>query len=221
MINFTAAAIVLFASTTAIPAAAEPGTSPGPSDPSSPIAAEVEKLQTPPARGDVLPDFRLKNAEGEWVLLSEQLAAGPVVITFYRGSWCPYCVKQLDSIEESVAEINALGATVLAISPETPDHGVDLRERLGLSYQLLVDKNNALADALALMFTLDEATVERYKEYGLDIGVSNGTDTWQLPIPATFVVDKDRVIRYAWTDEDYTKRAKSAVVLKTLRELDR
>lgn len=221
MINLTAAAIVLLASTIALPGAAEPGASPGPTGPTSPVGAEVAKREAPPAKGDVLPDFKLKNAEGQWVLLSEQLASGPVVITFYRGSWCPYCVKQLDSIEESVAAINELGATVLAISPETPDHAVDLRERLGLSYQLLVDKDNQLADALALMFTLDEATVERYEKYGLDIGVSNGTDTWQLPIPATFVVDKDRVVRYAWTDEDYTKRAKSAVVLKTLRELDR
>lgn len=221
MINLTAAAMVALAAAIPLSVPNQPGSLPGPIDTTSPVSAEFEKRETPPKASDILPDFRLVNAEGEALLLSDQLAKGPVVITFYRGSWCPYCVKQLDSIEESVVEINELGATVLAISPETPDHAVDLREQLGLSYQLLVDKDNKLAEALGLMFTLDEATIKRYKEYGLDIGASNGSETWQLPIPATFVVDKDRVVRYAWTDKDYTKRAKSAVVLKTLRELDR
>lgn len=216
-----AAAALVFTAAVTMPAGAQVGSTTGPSDPISPVGAEFKKMEKPPAKNDVLPDFRLVNDKGESVLLSEQLAKGPVVITFYRGSWCPYCVKHLGTVEESTAQINQLGATVLAISPESPDHAVDLRERLGLSYQLLVDKDNRLADALGLMFTLDDATVERYKKFGLDIGASNGSETWQLPIPATFVVDKDRVVRYAWTDADFTKRADSAVVLKTLRELDR
>ena len=197
----------------------EPGAAPA--DPAG-VVPEVEpgaKRDKPLARGERVPAFTLKNADGKPVRLSEQLAAGPVVVTFYRGTWCPYCVKALGSVEESVAEINRLGARVLAISPQTPDQAIDLRERLGLSYELLVDSENRLADRLGLMFTLDEATIEKYRDYGIDVGAANGSDEWQLPIPATFVVDKDGIVRYAWTEEDYTKRAPASDVLKTLREL--
>ncbi len=185
----------------------------------------TETSETPARRdkplgvGERMPAFTLFDAEGKPVVLADQLARGPVVVTFYRGSWCPYCVKALGSVEESVAEINKLGATVLALSPETPDQAIDLRERLGLSYELLVDSENRLADRLGLMFTLDDATIEKYRGYGIDVARSNGSQRWQLPIPATFVLDKDGIVRYAWTEEDYTKRAPAKAVLGTLRAL--
>ncbi len=191
------------------------------SDPGAAPASETEpaKRETPISKGEIMPGFALKNEKGETVTLGDALKSGPVVVTFYRGAWCPYCVKALGSIEESVGDINKLGATVLAISPQLPEHSIDLREKIGLSYQLLVDADNRLGDQLGLMFTLDEATVEKYRKYGIDVGASNGTDAWQLPIPATFVIDTDGTIRYAWTNADYTKRAPVNKVLGTLREI--
>lgn len=199
--------------------AVEPGAAPADPAGAVPEIAPGAKRDKPLTLDERMPAFTLKNADGKPVRLSDQLAAGPVVVTFYRGTWCPYCVKALGSVEESVAEINKLGARVLAISPQMPDQAIDLRERLGLSYELLVDSENRLADRLGLMFTLDDATIEKYRAYGIDVGAANGSDEWQLPIPATFVLDKDGIVRYAWTEEDYTKRAPASDVLKTLREL--
>lgn len=169
--------------------------------------------------GETMPNFVLPDADGKEVTLQDQLAKGPVVVTFYRGTWCPFCRKALGSIEESVGDINKQGATVWAVSPQTAEHAVDLREQLGLSYELLVDHDNTLADRLGLMFTLDPATVEKYKGYGIDLPESNGTDTWQLPIPATYVIDRHGKIRYAWTEKDYTKRAPVRDVLAALQEI--
>lgn len=168
-----------------------------------------------------MPEFTLKNAEGEDVKLSEALANGPIVLTFYRGKWCPYCVKALESLETSVSQVNELGATVYAISPQTLENTVDLREQTGLSYELLVDEDNGLAERLGLMFELDAKTVERYRGYGIDLPVANGTDSWQLPVPATYVIDTDATVRYAWTNEDYRKRAPVSLILRTLRSIQR
>ena len=185
--------------------------------PASPETRPV-KREKPIAKGETMPGFELRNEKGETVRLADALQAGPVVVTFYRGTWCPYCVKALDSIDESVAEINELGAQVYAISPQLPEHVVDLREKTGLTYELLVDTDNKLAERLGLMFTLDADTIEQYKKYGIDVGALNGADEWQLPIPATYVIDTDGAIRYAWTDEDYRKRAPVSAILKTLAE---
>lgn len=190
-----------------------------PESPTTPATEEVSPRAEPVKVGEVLPGFTLTNAEGVTVSLAEQLAKGPVVVVFYRGSWCPYCVKALDSVEESVADINKLGATVLAISPQKAQQSVDLRKKLGLSYELLTDQDNQLAVRLGLMFTLDAETIEKYRKYGIDVGVSNGTEAWQLPIPATYVIDRTGTIRYAWTDADYTKRAPVKKVMQALETI--
>ncbi len=186
-------------------------------DPTTSEGAGSMKRDKPLALGELMPDFVLQNESGEKTRLSEALEGGPVVMTFYRGTWCPYCVKALESIETSVSQINDLGATVLAISPQTPENIIDLREQTGLSYELLVDKDNGLAERLGLMFELDEKTVELYRQYGIDVAKTNGTDTWQLPVPATYVVDTDGKVRYAWTDADYRKRAPVSKILASLR----
>jgi peroxiredoxin len=208
-----AAAVVTLCASLLAGVAGQPGSA------TTPATEEVSPRAEPFKVGEVLPGFTLTNAEGEAVSLAEQLAKGPVVVVFYRGSWCPYCVKALDSVEESVADINKLGATVLAISPQKAQQSVDLRKKLGLSYQLLTDQDNQLAARLGLMFTLDAETIEKYRKYGIDVGVSNGTEAWQLPIPATYVIDRTGTIRYAWTDADYTKRAPVKKVMQTLETI--
>lgn len=182
-------------------------------------ASEPDTRDTPLGQGETMPDFTLRDAQGESVSLADALAKGPVVITFYRGAWCPYCVSALKSLESSVGDVNDLGGTVYAISPQTPEHAIDMRDQTGLSYELLVDEDNKLATQLGLMFTLDEKTIKKYRKYGIDVPESNGTDSWQLPIPATYVVDTDGTVRYAWTDEDYTKRAPVKKILKALETI--
>jgi peroxiredoxin len=178
------------------------------------------KREHPLKVGEIFPNFTLPNEKGEPVTLAERLATGPVVITFYRGTWCPYCIKALDTIEESVPEINRLGATVWAVSPQQPEHAADLREKTGVTYELLVDADNKLAHRLALSFTIDPETQETYRtKYGLDVGGYNGSNLWQLPVPATYVVDTDGKVRYAWSDKDYTKRAPVSEVLAALKTI--
>jgi peroxiredoxin len=201
-------------------AASEPQQPPRTDQTTNPAAEPAAKLEQPLKVGDTFPSFTLRNEKGQPVSLADRLATGPVVITFYRGTWCPYCIKALDTIEESIPEINALGATVWAISPQTPEYAVDLREKTGVSYELLVDKDNKLADRLALMFTIDAATEQTYRtRYKLDVGKYNNSKSWQLPVPATYVVDKDSKVRYAWTDKDYTKRAPVSEVLAALKTI--
>lgn len=192
------------------------GAAPEPASKSS----ETMKRDKPLGQGEVMPDFVLKNEAGEKVKLSDALAKGPVVVTFYRGTWCPYCVKALESIETSVSQINDLGGTVYAISPQTPENVVDLREQTGLSYELLIDDDNTLAERLGLMFELDEKTVELYRTYGIDVAKANGTDSWQLPVPATYVIAPDGTVRYAWTDADYRKRAPVSKILGALKSIE-
>lgn len=189
---------------------------------SQPTAQEpaAETREKPLGLGELMPEFTLLNADGEQVSLGAALADGPIVLTFYRGKWCPYCVKALKSLETSVADVNTLGATVYAISPQTLENTIDLRKQTGLSYELLVDHDNALAEQLGLMFELDAATIERYRGYGIDLPAANGTETWQLPIPATYVIDTEGVVRYAWTNEDYSERAPVSKILATLRDIN-
>jgi peroxiredoxin len=139
-------------------------------EPTPQTAIPAIKREHPLKVGETFPSLTPLNEKGRPVSLTDRLATGPVVITFYRGTWCPYCIKALESIEESLAEINQLGATVCAVSPQKAEHAVDLRKKIGVSYELLVDKDNKLADRLALMFTIDPETEETYRtRYKLDV----------------------------------------------------
>lgn len=198
---------------------------------------EVKKLEKPLKRGDKMPAFTIQAATSIKAVtqassdggsestavydLTKLLEEGPVVVTFYRGSWCPYCRGELSAIQDRLDKITQTGARVLAISPEQPLETVDLVEQKHYGFLFGTDHDNALAKRLALAFTLDKDTVEKYIEYGIDLPESNGTDTWQLPIPATYVVDTDGTIRYAFIDQDYTKRADYDEVLRVLRDLQK
>lgn len=173
----------------------------------------------PIALGETMPAFELPDEKGEMFVSENALKDGPLIVAFYRGTWCPYCRRELASIEESVADFNKLGANVIAISPQTPEHVVDLREKLGLSYETLVDHDNKLATELGIMFTLDKATREKYRGYGVDLTEYNDSEEWQLPIPATFVIDQTGKVRYAWTNPDYSKRAPVEEIMAALKEI--
>jgi peroxiredoxin len=159
----------------------------------------------------VLPD-----ATGTKVSLSALLAKGPVVLAFYRGGWCPYCSTELRALQARLAEFNAAGATLVAVSPQTPDASLSTAEKLNLAFPVLSDEGNQVAESFGLVFSLPEALREVYLGFGLDLPTANGDDTFRLPIPATYVIRADGTVAWRFADADYTKRAEPDDVLAAL-----
>ncbi len=160
--------------------------------------------------GDTAPDFTLSDAAGRAISLSDLLTTGPVVVSFYRGAWCPYCNLELRALQEALSGIRDVGATLVAISPNLPDASTGVIERHELAYPVLSDVGNAVAREFGLVFTIPDDLEAVYRDMGIDIGKSNGSDDWEIPIPATYVIDQGRTIVYAFVDADYRNRAEPA-----------
>jgi peroxiredoxin len=167
--------------------------------------------------GDQAPDFALPDASGRIVSLAELRTRGPVLITFYRGGWCPYCNLELRAYQRLLPEIAAEGGTLVAISPQAPDGSLSTAERNALSFPVLSDLDGAAAEAFGLMFELPEELRAVYTTHGNVLPRINGTGDWRLPIPATYVVDQDRRILFAGVEADYRTRPDPADVLAALR----
>lgn len=168
--------------------------------------------------GDRFPEFTLPNAVGESVTLSELLKDGAVVISFYRGGWCPYCNLELKALQRALPEITAKGAKLITISPETPDNSLSTREKNELNFEVLSDLQNKLAKQLGIVFTLPANLRPIYQNFGIDIAAHNGDATFELPLPATYVVAQDGTIAYRFADADYTKRAEPQSIIAALNK---
>jgi len=173
--------------------------------------------------GDSIDDFSIPTPyspmDTEDITLSTLLKDGPVVLTFFRGSWCPYCRGELSDIQDRIDDFTQLGATVLAISPELNEKSAELGDELKLDYYIGHDENNELARSLGLTFKLDATTIKKYRQYKINVPDSNGTKKWELPIPATYVIDQDMTVRFVFDDENYSKRANYKKVLKVIKEI--
>lgn len=190
------------------------------SAPESVPTSKLEKRQTPPKQGDLMPMFLIDDAGSDGNHdLAKLLQSGPVVVTFFRGSWCPYCLGELTDVQKHLEDINSAGATVLAISPEKPSKTADLIEQKKLGFLFGTDHQNELATKLALSFKLDAKTIQKYKQYGIDLPKSNDSKVWQLPIPATYIIDTDGSIAWAFVDEDYSKRPDYETVVQQLQKM--
>lgn len=171
-------------------------------------AAQAKQDENGPLQvGDRAPDFRLLSQNNQLVSLESTLQSGPVVLTWYRGGWCPYCNTELAALQKALPEFEKLGVTVIALSPETQENALGTTEKLGLRFLVLTDDENQIAKKYRLDFELDERTVRRYSGFGIDVAATNDSAKHELPIPATYVIDTDGVIRFAYTDDDYRKRA--------------
>lgn len=166
--------------------------------------------------GDKLPSFILKNAVGEPISSDDLLADGPLVINFYRGGWWPYCNLELGRYQEILPEIHALGGQLIAISPELPDNSLNLVEKHSLKYEILSDINNDVAKKFGLVFSLGEKLRPLYEKFGIDLPGTQGNDNYELPVPATYVVDENGTIILSYVDTDYTKRLEPEEVLEVL-----
>ena len=169
-------------------------------------------------KGDQYLDFTLKNAQGTEVQLSEVLAKGPIVLTWYRGGWCPYCNMQLRAFQQILPEIESLGAELVALTPELPDNSLSTQEKNELSFEVLTDEDNTIAKQYGLVFKLTPEVSVYYKD-AFDLEVYNGNTTDELPLAATYVIDRDGVIKYAFLDADYRVRAEPSEVLEVLKGL--
>jgi len=168
--------------------------------------------------GDQAISFTLDNATGKAVSLQTYLNQGPVVLVWYRGGWCPYCNITLHYLQEKLPEFQALGANLIALTPELPDKSLDTQEKNQLEFEVLTDLNNEVARAYGIVFQLPEEVSELYKQ-SFDLEAYNGNDSDELPLAATYVIDTDGTIRYAFLDADYRNRAEPDEILVALRTL--
>ena len=169
--------------------------------------------------GALAPDFCLPNVDGKSVCLHDILAKGPVVLSFYRGGWCPYCNLELHALQQSYPEMSALGATLLAISPQLPDRSRASAEAHQLSFEVLSDVGDVVARKFGLVFTVPESIRPIYQQWGIDLPAWNGDDAWELPMPATFVLGHAGTVRGAFVQMDYTQRMEPADIVAILRAL--
>jgi peroxiredoxin len=169
--------------------------------------------------GDLAPAISLDNAKGETVNVGALLKHGLVIVTFYRGGWCPYCNLELKAFQQVLPEIKAAGASLVAISPEKPDDTLSTAQKNALTFEVLSDVEQKVGRAFGLVYEFTDELKSSYKEFGLDISAKNGTITeWALPISATYVIDRDGTIVYAHTDADYRDRADPLEILKLLKQ---
>lgn len=172
--------------------------------------------QNAPRPGQRAPDFALPDARGQVVTLGEVLTRGSAVVAFYRGGWCPYCNLQLRAYQTVIEEIHDLGGELVAISPQLPDGSLSTAETNQLSFPVLSDVGNEVARAFDLVFDVPAAVQDFYRqEKDVDLEAINGE--WRLPVPATFVIGSDQIVRVAHVDPDYVRRLEPAVILDALR----
>ena len=167
--------------------------------------------------GDRAPAIVLENATGATVDVGTLLKKGPVIVTFYRGGWCPYCNLELKAYQEILPQIVAAGASLVAISPEKPDDTVSTAEKNALTFEVLSDVGQKVGRVFGLVYEFTDELKSAYHGFNLDIPARNGTPgEWALPVSATYVIDHDGSIVYANTDPDYRDRADPRDVLAVL-----
>ena len=169
--------------------------------------------------GALAPDFTLPDPRGSTMGLSHLLEQGPVVMTFYRGAWCPYCHLALRAYQQALPQLQAGGATLVAISPQMPYHSRALAEKLELTFALLSDMGNQVARQFGLVFTIAEAVRAAHKQVCADLPKFNGTDSWDLPMAGTFLIDQSGTVRLAFVDPDFTRRLDPYVIIARLDKL--
>jgi peroxiredoxin len=169
--------------------------------------------------GQRAPDVTLPNARGEPIRLHGLLKTGPVILVFYRGGWCPYCNLELRAWQDRLAEVRELGAQLVAISPQTPDSSLSTQEKNALAFEVLSDSELSAARGFGVAFDLPPELVDLYSSVGHDLPITNGNASWTLPVPATYAVGKDAVIRFAHVDVDYRNRAEPSDVLDAIRTM--
>ncbi|HWC39729.1 MAG TPA: peroxiredoxin-like family protein [Acidimicrobiales bacterium] len=172
------------------------------------------------AVGDQAPEFGLPDALGRAVSLRERLSGGRVVLVFYRGEWCPYCNTYLRALQAALPQIAARGASLIAVSPQSPDHSLSITEKAELGFDVLSDVDQAVIRAYKLQFTVPVDLQDVHlNAFHVDLRDHNADRSWQLPVPATFVIGRDGVVRAAQVSADYRTRMEPGDIIAALDDL--
>lgn len=163
-------------------------------------------------------DFTLSNANGDSVNLYALLENGPVILTWYRGGWCPYCNLTLRYLQQSIPEFKKYNAQLVALSPETPDKSLNTKEKNELDFEVLSDIDNKVGLDYGVVYTLPAEIAKRY-ENGFGLSTYNGNNKNQLPLAATYVIEQDGSIGFAYLNADYRERAEPKDIIEVLKAL--
>lgn len=169
--------------------------------------------------GTHAPAFELPDAQGRNVRLDDLLKDGPVVLTFYRGQWCPFCNLALTALQQELTQIHQSRATLIAVSPQTPSATAQTRQALNIAFPVLRDTGNNVARAYGLVFTLAAEMRPIYDALGVDLHTANGDASYELPLAATYVIGQNHKIAYAFVDSDYTRRMEPTEITRVLKSL--
>ncbi|MGG5505533.1 MULTISPECIES: peroxiredoxin-like family protein [unclassified Myroides] len=156
--------------------------------------------------GETFPNFKLQNTSDQCIELNDLLQKGPVIISFFRGSWCPYCNLELRALQQELYALEAKAVTLIAIAPQLPSHSALVKENLDLTFELLTDQDNRLAKQIGIAFELQDYVIPIYQNLGIDLTSYNGTTQQELPIPAVFALDSTGCVTYKFVDANYMNR---------------
>jgi len=181
--------------------------------------AEDEVAKNARQAGDVAPDFKLTNGSGREITLRGLLAAGPVVVTFFRGEWCPFCDLELRAYQKALPLLKEHGATLVAVSPQSPEKSRSTAVSRSLTFDVLSDPGNSVARTYGLAFSLNDAEQNLHTAFDVDLPIINDASNWDLPVPATYVIGQDGRIAWAYINSNYTTRAEPADVIQAVAKL--
>ena len=167
--------------------------------------------------GANVPELTLQTVNGKLFNLNEAIRNKPTVLIFYRGGWCPYCNMQLGQLQDIEAEIIKSGYQIIAISPDRPGKLSESIDKYKMNYLLLSDSNMAAAKAFQIAFKLDEATIKKYGEYGIDLVDASGEKHYSLPVPAVFVIGTDGIIKFEYVNPNYKVRLEANILLSVVK----
>jgi peroxiredoxin len=166
--------------------------------------------------GDKAPDFELADQNGTPLRAADLLRKGMLVMCFFRGRWCPFCVGQLEAMNAIFPQIQALGALLVGISPQTAHQSYLMADQHHLRFPLLSDTENKVARQFGLVYRVPEYQQEIYQRAFVNLPFANGDSSWELPIPAVYVLDRDSTILHASVNPDYTERPEPAEILRVV-----
>ena len=169
--------------------------------------------------GAPMPDFLLPNAEGRLVSSSDLLKSGPLVVVFFRGDWCPFCMMMLSALEEALPELHAAGATLAALTPDTGGRALRAKQSHGLHYEVLSDVDNEAAMQFGVVVNPPESYRALLAGAGIDLAERHGNPGGFIPLPATFLIGQDGIVQASWIDLDVTRRVEPAAIIDAARRL--
>lgn len=182
------------------------------------LATSAEQVR-PLLLGSTLPDVSLQSVDGKPVSLKQQVNGKPAILVFYRGGWCPYCNLQLSELRLITKDAEALGYQMIAISPDRPEELSRTLTRDKLDYTLLSDARADALRAFGIGFRVDDATIEKYRGYGIDLEKASGENHHALPVPSVFIVDANGILQFSYSHPDYQVRVPGSVVMAAAKAI--